>query len=197
MPFEKGHPYYPQNPNSPKRQKLRRSMESLNQDLQSLGRGESLPGGKDFSWLTGGEPSESNRRLSEEIDRENQRILTEMEEQDVETLPDLWPKKGVEEGGNYYQGPTKSTRVSKHMFSLNPPANPNVPATHGTMFVRFTNMRPNGSVRRENVYAYYNVPFSVYTDFSRSNSKGQYINRIDKIYNYARLDDESVFDIGA
>ena len=120
-----------------------------------------------------------------------------MGEQDVETLPDLWPLKGVEEGGNYYQGPSKSTRVSKHMFSLNPPSNPNLPPTHGTMFVKFTNMRPNGTIRRENVYAYYDVPFSVYKSFSISTSKGQYINRIDKVYTYARLDDDSVFDIGA
>ena len=98
---------------------------------------------------------------------------------------------------NYYQGPNQSTRVSKHMFSLNPQTNPYVPPTHGTMFVKFTNMRRNGTIRRENVYAYYDVPFNVYKSFSISTSKGQEINKLDKIYSYARLDDESVFDIGA
>ena len=160
--------------------------ERLRKNWDDIESGTSTP-----SWLVGG-PSDKNKKLGEEIERTNESILAQMEEQEVTTLPDLWPSKA-----NYYKGPSKSTRVSKHMFSLDAPSNPNVPATHGTMFVQFTNMRANGSVRRENVYAYYNVPFDVYKDFSMSTSKGQYINRIDKVYNYARLDDQSVFDLGA
>lgn len=160
--------------------------ERLRKNWDDIESGTSTP-----SWLVGA-PSDKNKKLGEEIERTNESMLSQFEEQEVQTLPDLWPDRS-----NYYKGPQKSTRVSAHSFSLDPPSNPNVPATTGTMFVRFTNMRPNGTVRRENIYAYYKVPYSVYLDFSRSTSKGRYINRIDKIYTYARLDDPSVFDIGA
>lgn len=181
----------PTNPNSRGRQALRKRLAGLSEDLQALGRGE-VPSTTN-PWLTGGGPTDDrNKALREEIERNNESILYSMGEQDVTTLPDLWPDKS-----NYYQGPSKSTRVSKHMFSLNPSSSPYVPPTHGTMYVKFTNMRPNGTIRRENIYAYYDVPHSVYVSFTASTSKGQEINRLDKIYNYARLDDESVFDIGA
>ena len=164
--------------------------ERLSKNWEELQSGDSKIGER-YGHLIG-RPSEKSQRLEEEIARINETILSDMEEQDVQTLPDLWPDRS-----NYYKGPSKSTRVSKHMFSLNAPTNPNVPPTQGTMFVKFTNMRPNGQVRRENIYAYYNVPFDVYKSFTMSSSKGRFINRLDKVYTYARLDDESVFDIGA
>lgn len=143
------------------------------------------------TWLTGGGLSEQQQTLKDQIEGENQQLLQDMDSQGVQSLPDLWPDKS-----NYYQGPSRSTRVSKHRF-VPYDTDSLIPSTDGTMFVEFTNMRKraDGStyIRRTNVYAYFNVPYSVYKSFTTTGSKGQFINKIDKIYSYAQLDDPSVF----
>jgi len=140
------------------------------------------------SWVVGGPPSEANQRLRDQIQSGNEQFQEESSAQDTQTLPDLWPDKS-----NYYQGPTRSTRVSRHRFVLNK-TNGAIPTNLGTVFVKFTNMRPNGRIRREDVYAYFDVPFSIYKSFTSTNSKGQFINHTLNNYQYANLNkDESVF----
>jgi hypothetical protein len=48
-------------------------------------------------------------------------------------------------------------------------------------------MRPNGKVRREDVYAYYDVPLGVYERFTHATSKGQFINHTLNNYEYKNL----------
>jgi len=166
--------------------------------MGDVGRGRVRQNWKDIesgstapTWLTGGGLSESGQNLKDQIDVENNQLLEDMDTADTYSLPDLWPDKS-----NYYQGPSRSTRVSKHRFA---PYDTDslIPSTEGTMFVEFTNMRQraDGStyIRRTNIYAYFNVPYSVYKSFTTTGSKGQFINKIDKTYSYAKLDDPSVF----
>lgn len=137
------------------------------------------------SWLVGS-PSEAQSALKEEIAATNLAEQQFMDTEQVQTLPDLWPSKK-----HYYQGPTKSTRVSRHRFI---PERKGLTGITGTMYVEFTNMKPNGTIRRTNVYKYNKVPYPVYKDFTNSTSKGQFINRITPVYNYERIDNPSVFN---
>lgn len=159
----------------------------VRQNWQDIESGTSAP-----NWLTGGGVSEENQRLREEIEDTNKQLREDMDTKDVYSLPDLWPDKS-----NYYQGPSRSTRVSKHRFVPENSGSSIIPSTNGTVFVKFTNMRKraDGStyIRRENVYAYFNVPHSVYKSFTTTGSKGQFINHTMNNYTYAQLDDDSVF----
>lgn len=164
-------------------ERIKQSLEEVNSPSEN---GPALP------WLVGGPPSTKNQELAEQIRRENAEFVDSIGAKDVVTLPDLWPDRS-----NYYKGPQRSTRVSRHRFVMNRSATGTVlPTGLGTVFVKFTNMRPNGRVRRQDVYAYYDVPFTVYQAFSGSNSKGQFINHTLNQYLYANLNkDESVFAI--
>lgn len=161
--------------------RIRRNLEEINNPPEG---GPSLP------WLVGGTISPENQELAEQIKRENAEFVESIGSKEVISLPDLWPDRS-----NYYKGPQRSTRVSKHRFVMNRSNTESaLPTGLGTVFVKFTNMRPNGRVRREDVYAYYDVPYSVYQAFSATNSKGQFINHTMDQYRYTNLNkDESVF----
>lgn len=168
---------------SPGRERLRQNWEDI------IGTEDQPPKEVQPTWLVG-YPSEKDVALKEEIAATNLAEQQFMDTDEVESLPDLWPKRGVEEGGNYYQGPYKSTRVSRHRFI---PEKTGLTGVTGTMYVEFTNMRPNGSIRRTNVYKYNKVPYAVYKSFTMTNSKGQFINKLTPVYNYERIDNPSVF----
>lgn len=153
-------------------ERLRKNLEEL-QDLQGT-----------QSWVVG-TPSEKDKKLGEEIaQQENNNLLNQLKTQRVLTLPDLWPSKD-----NYYKGPYQSTRVSAHRFVPNRIVVPDKQQL-GTVYVQFTNMRPNGKIRREDVYAYYDVPINVYYSFAQSTSKGQFINNTLDNYEYKNLNKE-------
>lgn len=158
------------------KEKIRRNWE----DIES----GNLEG--DYGWLTG-ETSDKNAALREQIKQANEQIGLATEVQEVETLPDLWPSKD-----NYYQGPSKSTRVSRHKFVPIPTATGI--SIVGTVYVEFTNMRPNGAIRRTDVYEYRRVPYPDYITFTKTTSKGQMINDWTKRFSYQNLNkDTSVF----
>lgn len=91
---------------------------------------------------------------------------------------------------NYEQGPDRSTRVAAHKFvphpaekkyllaksGVNPQYGTNV---LGTVYVKFH--------KRGDIYKYYNVPESIYSSFSSSNSKGRFINNFLNSYRYSRI----------
>jgi hypothetical protein len=159
----------------PGRERLRQNWEDI----------EAGRVGNEPSWLVG-QQSEENLKLREDVAATNLAEQQFMETEEVESLDDLWPDKS-----NYYQGPTQSTRVSRHRFV---PERSVVFVVQGTMYFEFTNMR-NGRVRRTNVYRYNKVPYPVYKDFTMATSKGQKINVLDKVYQYERIDDTSVFNV--
>lgn len=169
------------------RQRIRRNWE----DIES---GNLEPSGA-TKWLVGGEPTEENSRLKEAIAAENEAFNAAISAQDVTALVDLWPDKS-----NYYQGPSRSTRVVRHRFVLNQ-ASGVIPTNLGTIFVQFTNLRQrksDGTVYEGKfhnaVYAYFDVPYSVYQSFTQTHSKGQFINHTLNNYTYADLKkDDSVF----
>lgn len=91
-----------------------------------------------------------------------------------DNIPELWG-----------QGPTKSTRVASHKFVPNTAETPEdllrgvsgIPL--GTVYVEF--WKPG---RMGTQWAYRNVPFPVYSDFTRSKSKGHFINSTLNNYDY-------------
>ena len=180
MAFEKGHPYYPPNPNSRGSQKLRKAMKGLSEDLNKLGAGESLSD-TPMPWITGGEPSDKNRRLGDEIEKQNQKEMDLFKTQTVISIPEP----------EYYQGPELSTRVIRHRFVPN-----RATGLTGTAYVQFGGTRKNGKRKTEDIYAYYDMPPSVYLDFCQTDSKGQTIDAWTRNYpDYRKLNDPSVFSL--
>jgi len=180
MAFEKGHPYYPRNPNSRGSQKLRKAMKGLSEDLSKLGAGESLSD-TPMPWITGGEPSDKNRRLGDEIEKQNQKEMDLFKTQTVISIPEP----------EYYKGPELSTRVIRHRFVPN-----RATGLTGTAYVQFGGTRKNGKRKTEDIYAYYDMPPSVYLDFCQSDSKGQTIDAWTRNYpDYRKLNDPSVFSL--
>ncbi len=116
--------------------------------------------------------------------------------QEVSSLPDLWP-----DTSNYGQGPSQSTRVSRHSFVLEQGRGEETALQLGTVYVKFTNLRQraDGSVYEKKgsgvVYAYRDVPYHEYMNFARSNSKGREINKWTRSKDYDRIGwDDSVFN---
>lgn len=151
-------------------ERLRRNLEEIQNETAAID-----------SWVIG-RPSEKNKEFGEEIARENDQYKTQIATQRVQTLPDLWPSRD-----NYYKGPYRSTRVSAHRYVPNRLVVPEFEKQLGTVYVQFTNMRPSGKIRREDVYAYYDVPLGVYERFSHATSKGQFINKELNNYEYKNL----------
>lgn len=136
--------------------------------------------------------------VNEQIKEAQRQMGETLQAQDVSSLPDLWP-----DTSNYYQGPTKSTRVSRHKFEfVNTSSFPTlIPSTKGTAYVKFTNLRQrkDGTVYEKEgsgvIYAYYNVPYADYKTFTMSKSKGRMINTWTRQYQYQKLgQDDSIFD---
>ena len=130
------------------RRRLNRNWEDINNDEPS-----------EDGWLTGKQYEEFEEgRLDSDIDY---RQLT--------TPEDVYPLEDKRDGSNYGFGPKFSTRVIKHLFKPDNPEGLNRLAPGlGTVYVMFQ--------KRNDVYAYFNVPFNVYEDFARSTSKGRFIN---------------------
>jgi hypothetical protein len=182
MAFEKGHPYYPRNPNSPGRKGLNDAMSRLTRDREALSDEPSK-----LSWLTGGGLSEKGKKFQEEIDKSNEEYNSLFATKTVISIPEP----------DYYQGPELSTRVIKHRFV---PNNSGITATGlnmtGTAYVQFGGTRKNGKRKTEDIYAYYNMPPSVYLDFCQTDSKGQTIDAWTTNYpDYRKLNDPSVFSL--
>lgn len=133
------------------------------------------------SWLTGGGLSEKGTKFQEQIDESNKEYNSLFDTKTVISIPEP----------DYYQGPELSTRVIKHRFVPN-----KMTGLTGTAYVQFGGTRKNGKRKTEDIYAYYNVPPSVYLDFCQSDSKGQTIDAWTTNYpDYRKLNDPSVFSL--
>jgi hypothetical protein len=180
MAFEKGHPYYPSNPNSPGRQKMRKALSGLSEDLSKVAAGESLSD-QEMPWVTGGEPTAKGQKFREEIEKQNASDMQIFATQTVISIPEP----------EYYQGPVRSTRVIRHRFVPN-----KATGLTGTAYIQFGGTRKNGKRKTEDIYAYYNMPPSVYLDFCNTDSKGQTIDAWTRNYpDYRKLNDPSVFSL--
>lgn len=134
-------------------------------------------GNLENSTWSAGKQSEEDATLREEIANQNFLVEQRIRTQYVQPLEDK-PE-------NYGQGPGKSTRVIMHRFVPNREEGLGqmVPSTHGVVFVGFQ--------KRNDVYAYYDVPYSVYQSFAMSNSKGRFINSTLNNYDYVNLKNTS------
>lgn len=102
---------------------------------------------------------------------------------DTQFVGDARPPKD-----NYGQGPDRSTRVASHKFVPHPKEQQylldkagirrNAVEQLGTVYVKFH--------KYGDVWKYKNVPASVYTSFSTSNSKGRFINQYLNHYSKGR-----------
>ena len=170
----------------PGRERLRRNWEDI------IGSEDQPPKEVAPTWLVGNY-TEEQLQLKEDVAATNLAEKQFMETERVESLPD--------DPELYYQGPTKSTRVSRHRFV---PERTGATGVIGTVYVEFTNMRKNGTIRRTNVYRYNKVPYPVYKSFTVAQSKGSHFAtpnskgpagfKFDAIYSYERIDDPSVFN---
>ena len=153
-----------------------RGRGKIRQNWQDIESGTVKP-----SWLTGA-PSEQNQKLKEEIDESNAEYTKSFDTQTVLSIPEP----------DYYHGPNKSTRVIRHRFVPN--SRNTAVGGLGTAYIQFGGTRKNGTKKTEDIYAYYNVPASVYLNFCNTNSKGQAINAWTSNYpDYEKIDDPSVF----
>lgn len=129
-------------------EKLRRNWEDISSDEPA-----------EESWLTG----------KQYEDFEEGRIDSAKDYEELTSPEDVYPLEDKRDGSNYGFGPRFSTRVIRHYFkSDNPKGLSRVAPGLGTVYVQFQ--------KRNDVYAYFNVPFNVYEDFARSTSKGRFIN---------------------
>ena len=133
------------------------------------------------SWLTGGGLSEKGTQFQEQIEESNKEYTSLFDTKTVISIPEP----------DYYQGPELSTRVIKHRFVPN-----KMTGLTGTAYVQFGGTRKNGKQKTQEIYAYYEMPPSVYLDFCQSNSKGQTIDAWTRNYpNYQKINDPSVFSL--
>jgi hypothetical protein len=180
MAFEKGHPYYPSNPTSPGRQKIRKALSGLSDDLNKAAAGESISD-QEMPWVVGGRPSAKGQKFLDDIEAQNAADMQMFATQTVISIPEP----------DYYKGPERSTRVIRHRFVPS-----RATGLTGTAYVQFGGTRKNGKRKTEDIYAYYNVPPSVYLDFCNTESKGQTIDAWTRNYpDYQKLNDPSVFTL--
>lgn len=134
------------------------------------------------SWLTGGGLSEKGTQFQEDIDAANAEYTSLFDTKTVISIPEP----------DYYQGPELSTRVIKHRFVPN--SRNSAVGMLGTAYIQFGGTRKNGKQKTQDIYAYYDVPSSVYLNFCNSNSKGQTIDAWTRDYSgYKKINDPSVF----
>lgn len=84
----------------------------------------------------------------------------------------------------YGQGPDRSTRVAAHKFvPLYTRLATRAGITNGTVYIKFHKRGPKGQI-----WKYERVPVTVYSAFTRSNSKGRFINQFLNNYSYGPAD---------